>query len=100
MKEMEQVMLEMETASWVVDIIVKKRKPPLKDAGVWVHNPGLNGDGTWRMPSYDILIEAVVESSEVNGLMNKGDSVNDNASPAEFEEGRMLKETKPPTYKC
>lgn len=52
------------------------------------------------MPSYDILIEAVVESSEVNGLMNKGDSVNDNASPAEFEEGRMLKETKPPTYKC
>ena len=46
-----------------------------------------------------MLIEGVVESSEVNGLMNIGDSVNDNASPADLEEGRMLRETSPPTYR-
>ena len=49
------------------------------------------------MPSYDIFGADIVESSDVKGLMNSGDSVNDKAKPAEEDAGLMFIDIRPPT---
>lgn len=49
------------------------------------------------MPSKDLSTDDSVESSEANGLMNKGDSVKESASPEEGDTELNRSETSPPT---
>ena len=58
----------------------------------------LSGVSRVSIPSKDLSARDSVESSEANGLMKRGDSVNENARPDEGVTESNLRETSPPTY--
>ena len=94
---MAHVIFEIETASLDVETIVRYRKPPLRLGDGCVQKPLGSGFARCRMPSYDIFGADIVESSDVKGLMNSGDSVNDKAKLAEEDAGLMFMDIRPPT---
>lgn len=94
---MAQDTLEIVTGSSEVETIVRKRYPPRSLSAGCVQKPDGRGDGTSRTPSYDWLAEGYVESSEVRGLINMGDSVNESAMDDALETLSKFKETSPPT---
>ena len=57
----------------------------------------LSGVSRVSIPSRDRSARDSVESSEANGLMKRGDSVNESARPDEGETESNLSETNPPT---
>ena len=68
-----------------MDIIVRYLNPP-RNLGIGcvqrIEAPGLSsreGTVTYSTPSYDWLNAGVGESSDVDGLMKSGDSVNESA---------------------
>ena len=83
-------------APGVVDTTVRYRKPPRNMAAGWVHSPLLRGLSRFSTPSYDMFGDEFVESSDVIGLMNRGDSVNESASPEDDEAESMFIVTSPP----
>ena len=58
----------------------------------------LSGVSRVSIPSKDLSARDSVESSEANGLMKRGDSVNESARPDEGVTESNLSETSPPTY--
>ena len=58
----------------------------------------LSGVSRVSIPSKDLSARDSVESSEANGLMKRGDSVNESARPDEGVKESNLSETSPPTY--
>ena len=95
---MAQDTLEIVTGSSEVETMVKKRYPPRSLSAGCVQKPDGRGAVTSRTPSYDWLAEGYVESSEVRGLMNMGDSVNESAMEDALETLLKFKDTSPPTF--
>ena len=81
-----------------LETIVRYRNPPRNCALGWVQNPSISGGGILSTPSKVWFTAAFEESSELNGLMNIGDSVNDNEMDEVLDVLVNVSEIRPPTY--
>ena len=97
-KEIEHVTFDIPIDSSSFETIVRYRNPPRNCALGWVQNPSISGGGILSTPSKVWFTAAFDESSELNGLMNICDSVNDNEMDEVLDVLVNVSEIRPTTY--